>query len=256
MMLSELKAFSPGGKAAILQDIADNWDVAERAGINTPLRICHFMAQIAHESDSFRTAREYASGAAYEGRADLGNVKKGDGVRYRGRGLIQLTGRANYRAAGEALGIPLETTPTLAEGGRVIMQIAVWYWTSRRLNGYADKNDIRAVTKRINGGYNGLADRREKFRRAVEIWGERKVDVAGKPFIKSNAVKLAAPAAGLTMGAIADTAYQATTVVESGKAISESTGISFVTLGLLVLVLGLLAWIVYDRWFIRKYEGL
>lgn len=129
--------------------------------IASPLRIAHFIAQIAHESDGFCTTEEYASGAAYEGRTDLGNVNAGDGRRYKGRGLIQLTGRANYRAAGVALGIDLEGYPELGADPAVSVSIAVWYWTSRQLNGWADRDDLVTITKRVNGGTNGLASRRD-----------------------------------------------------------------------------------------------
>ena len=83
--------------------------------ITTPPRVAAFLAQILHESASFQFLRELASGTAYEGRKDLGNTQSGDGVRYKGRGFIQLTGRANFRSAGSDLGIDLENNPDLAE---------------------------------------------------------------------------------------------------------------------------------------------
>jgi putative chitinase len=82
--------------------------------INTRLRIAHFLGQTCHESAGFRTTEEFASGAAYEGRKDLGNVKKGDGRLYKGRGLLQLTGGANYAEYGRALGVDLENNPAMA----------------------------------------------------------------------------------------------------------------------------------------------
>ena len=131
----------------------------EKAGINTKLRIAHFLAQLGHESDHFRTLREYASGAEYEGRHDLGNVKRGDGKKYRGRGPIQITGRANYEKYGKKLGLDLVNKPELAETPEVGVKIAVAYWTDHNLNAFADKDDLRAITKRINGGYNGYNSR-------------------------------------------------------------------------------------------------
>lgn len=128
--------------------------------VNTWLRVCHFLAQAAHESDSFRTLEEYASGSAYEGRKDLGNTKKGDGVRYKGRGIFQLTGRANYRQIGNLIGEDLENNPELAETPKISVLTALEYWRSRNLNALADADDIMGITRKINGGTNGFNDRR------------------------------------------------------------------------------------------------
>ena len=140
------------------------------ANITTPQRKAAFLAQLAHESGQLRYMEEIASGAAYEGRRDLGNTQPGDGVRYKGRGPIQLTGRANYRAAGRALGIDLEGNPARAKDPDVAFRIAGWYWSSRNLNTYADAGNFREVTRRINGGYNGLADREAYYRRALNVF--------------------------------------------------------------------------------------
>ncbi|AKQ70225.1 Membrane-bound lytic murein transglycosylase D precursor [Myxococcus hansupus] len=140
------------------------------ANITTPMRKAAFLAQLAHESGQLRYMEEIASGAAYEGRRDLGNTQPGDGVRYKGRGPIQLTGRANYRAAGRALGIDLEGNPQRAKDPDVAFRIAGWYWSSRNLNTYADAGNFREVTRRINGGYNGLADREMYYRRAQNVF--------------------------------------------------------------------------------------
>ncbi|MGA9521082.1 MAG: glycoside hydrolase family 19 protein [Myxococcaceae bacterium] len=139
------------------------------AGINTPKRQAAFLAQLAHESGQLRYMEEIASGAAYEGRRDLGNTQPGDGTRYKGRGPIQLTGRANYRAAGKALGIDLENNPTRAADPDVAFRVATWYWSSRNLNQYADSGDFSTITKRINGGYNGAADRNRYYQSALNI---------------------------------------------------------------------------------------
>ena len=107
----------------------------------------------------FRTTTEYASGAAYEGRRDLGNTHKGDGKRFRGHGLIQLTGRANHAAASEALDHDFVAHPEDAAIFPWAAEIAGWYWSTHKLNRHADRDDVRAATKAINGGLNGLRDR-------------------------------------------------------------------------------------------------
>jgi predicted chitinase len=164
---SVIKKIAPTANKAFLKPmVAAMVDVLPAYGINTPLRVAHFLAQAAHESAGFKTMTEYASGSAYEGRKDLGNTKKGDGKRYKGRGIFQLTGRANYIKIGEKLGLPLEANPTLAAEPRNAVLIACEYWKSRKLNAPADKDDILTITKRINGGYNGLDDRRRYLSRA------------------------------------------------------------------------------------------
>lgn len=152
----------------------------EKAGITTRLRIAHFLAQIGHESDHFRTTKEYASGKAYEGRRDLGNVKAGDGVKYKGRGVIQITGRYNYEKYGKKLGVDLVRKPELAESPEISVKTAIAYWTDHNLNALADKDDIRGITKRINGGYNGLNSRiamLENAKRAIKPISVAEVDL-------------------------------------------------------------------------------
>lgn len=129
-------------------------------GIDTRLRIAHFLGQTCHESAGFRTTEEFACGKAYEGREDLGNVRRGDGPRYKGRGLLQLTGRANYRKLGQALGADLEEHSLLAAEPKLSLRIACEYWKSHKINPDCDRDDIITVTKKINGGDNGLPDRR------------------------------------------------------------------------------------------------
>ena len=135
----------------------------ETYSIKTQLRFCHFLAQLAHESGNFRYMEEIASGAAYEGRKDLGNVNKGDGVRYKGRGPIQLTGRANYRKYGQELGIDFENNPTIVALPSVGMLVACKYWSENNLNVFADYDDVTTITRRINGGLNGFDDRKNKL---------------------------------------------------------------------------------------------
>ena len=148
----------------------------ERFEINTPLRISHFLAQCAHESASFAALEEYASGRDYEGRQDLGNVRPGDGVKFKGRGLIMVTGRANYRAFTAWMrtvitGSPdFEKQPELLDDKEWASWSAIWFWTVKRINVVADRDDLRAVTKIVNGGYNGYADRAAKLVRAKAIF--------------------------------------------------------------------------------------
>jgi|SRR4051812_23187011 len=137
--------------------------------INTPLRQAHFIAQVGHESCDFRYSEEIASGTAYEGRGDLGNTNAGDGPRFKGRGLIQITGRANYNAYGQHKERDF-VTPTnydlIATDPELAVDVSCWFWTKHGLNALADADDVRAVTKVINGGYNGLADRQARLERA------------------------------------------------------------------------------------------
>lgn len=152
------------------RDVAATWlphlDAAmAEFGIDTPARKAAFLAQVGHESGRLRYVRELWNPvqcpwqAAYEGRADLGNTEPGDGARYKGRGLIQITGRANYRACGDALDLPLEDSPELLEQPGYAARSAAWFWSSRGLNALADAGDFTRITKRINGGLNGQADR-------------------------------------------------------------------------------------------------
>lgn len=134
-----------------------------RAGIVDPTERAMFLAQMAHESGNFRYDEEIASGQAYEGRSDLGNTQPGDGVRYKGRGYIQLTGRANYRDYGNKLGVDLENNPDLAKDPNIAADIAIAYWQQRVDRNAARAGDVRTVTRNINGGLNGLADRQNKF---------------------------------------------------------------------------------------------
>jgi predicted chitinase len=263
MNIDELKRFAPGGKPVILAGLSAGADDLYEAGIDTPLRICHFMAQIAHESDGFQTMTEYASGQAYEGRGDLGNSKPGDGRKFKGHGLIQTTGRANHRAftvwaESHYPGCPdFEKTPEQLAQMPWALRSAIWYWTKHGLNRYADKNDIRSITKRINGGYNGLADRRAWFRKAVVIWGEGEVsEIGAKGAAASNTGRAALLGGGVSIAGLGSQAYEVSNLVNSGRDISDAIGIPLITLVLFVAVLGLLVYIFRDRLFLSRWEGL
>ena len=134
--------------------------------INTPLRIAHFMAQLDHESGGFKYTKELGNNAyfdKYEGRKDLGNTQKGDGARFKGMGFIQVTGRANYTVLSKDTRIDFLNNPELLEQEANAMLSACWFWSKKGLNTFADKDDFLTITKRINGGTNGLEDRRRKL---------------------------------------------------------------------------------------------
>jgi len=193
--------------ANISAELADKWAAPltaamEKFAINTPRRQAQFIAQIAHESGGFKqltenlnysaqglastwpgrfstgtgpneVAREIArnpekiANAAYGLR--MGNNAQGDGWRYRGRGLIQLTGKANYQAAASAIGATLVEQPDLVAEPAMAAMTAAWFWSKNGLNALADSGDTRAVTKRINGGTTGLDDRLARYVRAEKV---------------------------------------------------------------------------------------
>jgi putative chitinase len=137
--------------------------------ITTPLRIAHFLAQVGHESGDLRYSEELADGSAYEGRADLGNTEPGDGPKFKGRGLLQLTGRANYTAFGQARSRDFITPPNylaIATDPSLAVDVSCWYWTTHGLNVLADSDNLNGITYAINGGFNGLPDRAAHLRRA------------------------------------------------------------------------------------------
>lgn len=162
--------FANASEADIRQYAAPISQTMEFNDIETPLRQAHFLAQIGHESGEFRYREELASGAAYEGRVDLGNSEVGDGRRFKGRGLIQLTGRNNYRAFGMAMGLDLLQSPGRVATDRFLAADAAgWFWAMHDLNRWADSDDIRAITRIINGGYNGINDRKRLLQRAKTV---------------------------------------------------------------------------------------
>jgi putative chitinase len=147
-------------------------DTCERFGITTPLRQAVFLAQLAVESGSLRYVREIADGSAYEGRTDLGNTQPGDGRRFPGRGLGQITGRRNYTVCGIALGLDLVAQPELLEMPEHAASSAGWFWQVRGLSAIADKGRFGTACKIWNGGYIGLDERIEHYiyaRRALGV---------------------------------------------------------------------------------------
>ncbi|MCI4680160.1 hypothetical protein K9U39_10890 [Rhodoblastus acidophilus] len=201
-----LLAVCPHGKPSIIEGFADAMQSCiSCADISTPNRLAAFIGQCAEESAGFATTTEYASGKAYNGRKDLGNTQPGDGPRFKGRGVIQLTGRANYRQAGAALGLPLETDPARAADFPAAALVAAWFWKKRGINAYADRGLIQTVTKLVNGGENGYARRLAYTKKAaaaladlkgalLQTVKEEKAKAAIKGSIASSAALVAAPA--------------------------------------------------------------
>ena len=170
LTLDILKACMPyaGERAAIYVE-ALNHAMLEQS-IDTMVRQACFLAQICHESGSLRFTLEIDDGTAYEGRKDLGNVVPGDGPRYKGRGFLQITGRTNYEACGQALGKDLLSDPAYLETPMGASRSATWFWKSRGLNELADQGLFGTITKKINGGYNGLDDRIKHYVRIRKVF--------------------------------------------------------------------------------------
>ena len=141
--------------------------------INTPLRLAHFLAQACHETGGFKWLKEIwgptPAQKRYEGRQDLGNNRPGDGRLYCGRGIFQLTGRGNYARIGAALALPLEVEPELACDPQISVKIACHYWMTHGINAPADADNCELVTRLINGGLNGIDDRKACLARAKEV---------------------------------------------------------------------------------------
>lgn len=159
MTPAELTAMMPAAGSRAMTFADPLTATMSEFGVDTPRRRASFLAQVCHESGSLRYVREIASGEAYEGRADLGNTHPGDGIRFRGRGLLQITGRANYMQCGVALCLDLIGSPELLETPINACRSAGWFWRSRDLNRYADADRFASLTRAINGGYTHLDDR-------------------------------------------------------------------------------------------------
>jgi putative chitinase len=161
--LVQLKMISPNSKTADLTVALPYLNATmKKYEINTRLRQAHFLAQVAHESAEFRTTQEYATGAAYEGRKDLGNTVTGDGKKFKGRGLIQITGRSNYTAYGLYINQDVTTNenPKKLEKFPLASDCSGWFWTIlKKLNRLADADNLTAITHKINGGSNGIKNR-------------------------------------------------------------------------------------------------
>jgi len=164
--LSKLKGAIPDNVLAQIPE------TAKRYNITTVLRLAHFLAQCAHESGNFKWVVEFASGKAYEGRKDLGNTEPGDGVKFKGRGYIQLTGRANYTKFTAFCGEDCVTNPDLV-ATKYPMMSAAYFFNNVKLWPICDKGSdvatITAVTRKVNGGTNGLDDRINYFNKFYKL---------------------------------------------------------------------------------------
>jgi putative chitinase len=199
-----LEACLPEAKRSNLEKFVEGLnETFEHFEIDTPKRMAMFIAQTAHESGNFAATQENLNYSAkgltgtfkkyfpteesavpysrkpekiankvYGGRMGNGPESSGDGYKYRGRGVIQLTGKDNYTACGKALDLDLLTDPDCVAENPVAVLSAGWFWNTRRLNDWADKGDITTVTKKINGGTIGLADRKKHYEHILEVLEE------------------------------------------------------------------------------------
>lgn len=212
------KRLCPRARPSYLAALAAGGPLFKEHGITTPLRMAHFLAQAFHEtgglaieweSGAYSAARlvqifgvgrhsagiteSEAARIAYNGPAifervyglgnpkkakELGNVDPGDGYRYRGGGILQTTGRFNYRAMGKKCGVDFEAHPELVLSAEHALKPALAEWTAGNLNVSADADDIRAITRRINGGYNGLDDRIAWFKKIRPLCNDLDLDTA------------------------------------------------------------------------------
>ena len=175
---SQIKKIMPNAPYTRIDKYLEYLNAAmEEFSIITKERRAHFLAQIAHESAEMRYTREIASGDAYEGRKDLGNTQKGDGRRFKGRGFIQITGRANYTKYKAYCGYDVVSKPELLELPKGATRSAAWFFTKgcgQNLNYIADLDNrgnteliLQKITRVINGGLNGLDSRRRYLKKAL-----------------------------------------------------------------------------------------
>lgn len=201
LTLEQLKECLPKAKEANLEKFIDGLnETFEVFDISTPKRVAMFLAQTGHESGNFAATQENLNYSAkglvgtfkkyfpteesaaayarnpqkianrvYGGRMGNGPESSGDGYKYRGRGVIQLTGKDNYTACGKALDLDLINDPDLVAENPVAILSAGWFWDTRRLNQWCDKGDVLTVTKRINGGTIGLEDRKHHYEHILEV---------------------------------------------------------------------------------------
>lgn len=217
-----VRKLCPKARASYLAAFENGDALFEKHGITTPLRLAHFLAQVCHETGglsiewesgsysaprlmqifgvgkhSARVTEAEAQRLAHNGPAifervyglgnpskakELGNTVEGDGWRFRGGGMMQTTGRYNYRKMGQKTGVDFEAHPELVLSAEHALKPALAEWTAGNLNAKADADDIRSITKRINGGYNGMADREQWLAKAKKLVGPVTLDTRSKPF--------------------------------------------------------------------------
>lgn len=208
-LYEDLCALAPRAKKDLLKRLAKTApDTLPLYGIDTALREAHFWAQAAHETGGFRFMHEIwgptDAQKRYEGRKDLGNTEPGDGKLFAGRGIFQLTGRANYKKYGDILGIDLIADPDKAADPEIALRIACEYWKARKINVCADQDDIVAVTKKINGGTNGIADRRTCLAVSKKMWADNyDSDMVPVPKQEKSIVESKQATGGLAVGGLA-----------------------------------------------------
>jgi len=170
MIISKEHLETIAGQKTKLISILPEWinKICPEFEIDTPREYAHFLAQACHETDHFRTFEEYASGKAYEGRKDLGNVIIGDGIRFKGRGIFQTTGRANYKDLSDALGMDFVSYPDELSEPEWAVRSAMYFWQSPDCNELADYGLFEKITRTINGGLNGYPERLGLWERAKE----------------------------------------------------------------------------------------
>lgn len=187
VVASDLTRIAPGASPAIVNPLAValSGPLLAAYGIVTPQRLCHFLAQAAHETAGFKTLNEYGAAAYFDSRygpqtrvgRKLGNTQAGDGNRFHGRGIFQCTGRTNYAYYGSKIGVDLIAKPISATDPTNSLKIALEYWKAKGLNAFADRDDIVGITEKINGGHNGLAERKAYLAKAKQVLAGIKVTV-------------------------------------------------------------------------------
>lgn len=172
---TQLQTICPHAGGRIATFVQPLNDAMSRFSIMTPRRQAAFLAQCAHESGEFRWLRELATGDAYEPPSqkatDLGNTQVGDGHRFKGGGLIQITGRSNYQHCAAALGVDLVNHPEVIEQPDNACMASAWWWQSHGLNELSDQNAYGTITKRINGGFTGIDERLSYWLIALKVTG-------------------------------------------------------------------------------------